>query len=221
MVLRNKSPVARALVASSLALISALPLAAPFVTGAAHAQATVITGHQVTSATVETVDTDTGTVLLRDDRKDGLITISVPRGATNLPRLQSGDRITLRFFQTIDADIARPGSPVPTSTVSSAKGYVHRHPHGTLVSFRRQRVHILALDVPEHKVTFIDPDDITRTVVLHEKAMQDLLATLKVGDDVDVTTMDAVTFSVTNRSIVPDVSVTEHSGHQDATPKAP
>lgn len=183
----------------------------------AFAQA-VITGNQTTTATVETVDAQTRMVLLRD-RKGGLITLTIPRDARDLPRLEPGDRISLRFFQTMAADIATPGSPQPESTVSSARGYARRHPHGTMVSFQRERVRILAVDPAAHKVTFIDPSDITRTVTIRKKAMQALLPSLKVGDQVDVTTMDAVSFSVLNRTINGDVSVTEKAGTQE-TPKA-
>ncbi|WP_367160192.1 preprotein translocase subunit YajC [Kozakia baliensis] len=179
----------------------------------AHAQATAITGNQVTTATVETIDPDTKTILLRD-HTGGLVTVTIPKDAHNLPHLQPGDQINLRFFQTIAADIAKPDTPLPESTVSSAKGLVHRHPHGTLISFRRQRVRILAVDATNHTVTFIDPDQITRTTTVHHKPMQALLSTLKVGDEVDVTTMDAVSFEVTNRTITPAVTVSEKTGQQ-------
>ncbi|WP_243444056.1 hypothetical protein [Asaia prunellae] len=120
----------------------------------------------------------------------------------------------MRFFQTMAADIAAPGSPLPESTVSSAKGHAKRHPHGTLVSFQRQRVKVVAVDAAAHKVTVIDHADITRTVTVRQKALWPLLSTLKIGDDVDVTTMDAVSFSVLNRTVSGDVSVTENTGDQ-------
>ncbi|AQS88070.1 hypothetical protein AA101099_1336 [Neoasaia chiangmaiensis NBRC 101099] len=204
---------------AALVLASTLAAAPTVLTPHAWAQASAITGNQVTSAVVETVDSGNGNVLLRD-HTGGLVTVNVPKGAHNLPHLQPGDQINLRFFQTIDAEIVPPDAPAPESTVSSAKGYVHRHPHGTLISFRRQRVHVLAIDVPHHTVTFTDPDDMTRTVAIHQKPMQDFLATLKVGDDVDVTTMDAVSFDVTNRTVNPNVTVSEKSGQNASAPPA-
>ncbi len=197
--------------------LTALLLTAPALAVTAHPAAAqaVITGNQSMDATVETADMQTRTVLLRD-KKGGLLTLTVPKDAKDLPHLEAGDHISLRFFQTMAADIARPGSPLPESTVSSAKGYAKRHPHGTLVSFQRQRVKVLAVDAAAHKVTIIDHADITRTVTVKQKALLPLLNSLKTGDDVDVTTMDAVSFSVLNRTVNGTVSVKEKTGEQAA-----
>jgi hypothetical protein len=197
---RDRMP--RALLALSFAAtVAALPLRV-------HAQASSITGNQFSSATVETVDPVSGEVLLRD-HTGGLITVRVPKGVHNLPHVQPGDQINVRFFQTIAAEIAPPGSPPPESTVSSARGLTNRHPHGMMVSFQRERVRVLAVDAPHDVVTFIDPSGITRTVTVKEKPIQALLATVKVGDAVDVTTADAVSFEVTNRVVTPSTTVIE------------
>ncbi|WP_025841079.1 hypothetical protein [Asaia platycodi] len=195
--------------------LTALLLSAPALTVTAPyaAAQAVITGNQKMVATVESVDHDTRTVLLRD-KNGGLLNVTIPKGAKDLPKLEAGDRISVQFFQTMAADIARPDTPLPESTVSSAKGYARRHPHGTLISFQRQRVRILAVDAAAHKVTFIDHADITRTVTIDQKALFPLLASLKMGDEVDVTTMDAVSFSVLNRTVNGAVSVTEDQGNQ-------
>lgn len=199
-------------------MMLALSLAA---TGAAlprhaHAQASAITGSQVTTATVETIDSGSGEVLLRD-RTGGFITVRVPKDVHNLPHVQPGDQIHIRFFQTIAADIAGPGSPPPQSTVTSAHGLANRHPHGMMVSYQRERVRVLAVDAPHNVVTFVDPGGITRTVTVKEKPIQALLATLKVGDSVDVTTADAVSFEVMNRVVTPSTTVTEGAGQTAGT----
>lgn len=193
------------------ALLLSVPATALYASPAS-AQA-VITGNQTMTATVETIDAETHTLLLRD-QKGGLLNLDIPKDAKNLPHLEAGDRIAVRFFQTMAADIAAPGTPLPESTVSSARGYARRHPHGTLVSFQRQRVKVVAVDAAAHKVTIIDHADITRTVTIRQKALLPLLNSLKMGDEVDVTTMDAVSFSVLNRTVNGDVSVTEKTGEQ-------
>lgn len=205
----------RRLGAVALALGLSLP-ASDALLHPARAQA-AITGVQTTTATVETVDHDTGTVLLRDAH-DNLITVTVPKGKVDLPHLEAGDLLGLRFFQTMDAAIARPDTPLPISTLQTSKGYVHRHPHGTLISFLRQRVTIVAIDLQTSTVTFTTADKSTRTVTLHAKTMQAILPSLKSGDDVDVTTMDAISFVVMNRTNTSSVSVTEQSGAA-TTPK--
>lgn len=177
----------------------------------AQADTSVIVGNQVSSATVESVDHETGTVLLRDHTGD-LVTVRVPPEARNVPRLQAGDKINIRFFKTIAASIVPPGTQPPESTITSAKGYAGLHPHGMLVSNRRERVHVLAVDPARHQITFEDADEITRTEVIGEKAMQGFLNTLKVGDTVDVTVTDAVSFEVMNRVIAPSATVTQAPG---------
>lgn len=194
--------------AARLLPVAALALAMPL---RAHAQASVITGNQVTQATVETIDPASGEVLLRD-ADGGLITVDIPRSVHNLPHIQPGDRINIRFFQTIGADIVPADTPPPESTVTSAHGVTNRHPHGMMVSFRRKRVRIAAVDAAHNVVTTIGPADATQTITVHTKAMQALLPTLKVGDTVDVTTMDAVSFEVLNRIITPSTTVHEGTG---------
>ncbi|MFS3133852.1 preprotein translocase subunit YajC [Gluconacetobacter sacchari] len=196
--------------------VAALALALPL---RAHAQASIITGNQVTQATVETIDSTSGEVLLRD-RDGGLITVDIPRKVHNLPHIQPGDRINIRFFQTIGADVVPADSPPPESTVTSARGVSNRHPHGMMVSFRRKRVRIAAVDPAHHVVTTVGPAGATQTITVHNKAMQALLPTLKVGDTVDVTTMDAVSFEVMNRVITSTATVQEGTGTTTA-PTAP
>ncbi|MBB2179399.1 preprotein translocase subunit YajC [Gluconacetobacter tumulicola] len=193
--------------------VAALALAMPL---RAHAQASVITGNQVTQATVETIDPASGEVLLRD-ADGGLITVDMPRSVHNLPHIQPGDRINIRFFQTIGADVVPADAPPPESTVTSAHGVTNRHPHGMMVSFRRKRVRIAAVDAAHNVVTTIGPADATQTITVHTKAMQALLPTLKVGDTVDVTTMDAVSFEVLNRIVTPSTTVHEGTGTTGAS----
>lgn len=212
--------VCRGALLAALLVGGTVPIAmGPLAVGSAHAQG-AITGNQTTTAIVETIDPVEGNVLLRDEN-DGLITLEIPRDAHNLPRLQPGDRISLRFFQTIDAELADPGTPVPQSTVSSARGISHRHPHGTLVSFRRQRVRIVAVDLSHHVVTLVDASGANRTVTVHQKVLFPLMARLKTGDAVDVTTMDATSFTVLSRVVDPTATVQENGAAAVSTPVAP
>ncbi|NHO54973.1 hypothetical protein GOB87_13630 [Acetobacter estunensis] len=169
----------------------------------------VITNTETTTATVETIDASNGEVLLRDVDGD-LFTIDVPRKAHALPHLQPGDRVRMHVVKTLDAALAAPGSEVPESTVSTARSYVNRHPRGMLVSFRRKRDRVVAVDLPHNRVTVQDPSGTTRDVVVHRQVFLPLLAQLKPNDNVDVTTMEAVSFIVLNREATPSVVV--HDG---------
>ncbi|MBV1830173.1 preprotein translocase subunit YajC [Komagataeibacter sp. AV436] len=165
----------------------------------AMAQAPVIVGNQTATATVESVDHEAGMILLRD-KAGNLDTVRVdPDLRAKLPVLNPGDKIGLRIVRTIDAAIAPPGSPLPESTENAAGTRTGPHPHGMMVSFKRERVKVTGVDTTRNQVVFVDPDDITRVVLVRQKAMQDFLKTLKPGDEVDTTVMDAVSFSVLSR----------------------
>ncbi|GBQ48036.1 preprotein translocase subunit YajC [Komagataeibacter sucrofermentans] len=165
----------------------------------AMAQAPVIVGNQTATATVESVDHDAGMILLRD-KTGNLDTVRVdPDLRAKLPVLHPGDKIGLRIVRTIDASIAPPGAPLPESTENAAGTRTGPHPHGMMVSFKRERVKVTGVDTTRNQVVFVDPDDITRVVLVRQKAMQDFLKTLKPGDEVDTTVMDAVSFSVLSR----------------------
>ncbi|GCE83755.1 hypothetical protein MSKU15_2255 [Komagataeibacter diospyri] len=167
---------------------------------AAMAQAApVIVGNQTATAIVESVDHDAGMVLLRD-KAGNLDTVRVdPDLRARLPTLHAGDKIGLRIVRTIDAAIAPPGAPMPESTESAAGTRTGPHPHGMMVSFKRERVKVTGVDTTRNQVVFVDPDDITRVVLVRQKPMQEFLKTLKPGDEVDTTVMDAVSFSVLSR----------------------
>ncbi|AQS84884.1 MAG: hypothetical protein ABF876_07875 [Acetobacter aceti] len=171
----------------------------------------VITSTNNTVATVESVDATTGEVLLRAE--DGeLFTLDVPVKRHALPHLDVGDRLKLRSIKTLDATLAAPDSPAPESTTSTARGYANRHPHGTLISFRRRRVSVVSTDVQAHTLTVIDSAGAQREVVVKQKIFLPMLAQLKKNDKVDVTTMDAVSFTVLNRVVAPNVSVQQQTG---------
>ncbi|MDG6094749.1 preprotein translocase subunit YajC [Acetobacter sp. AN02] len=179
--------------------------------GQAHAQAAVITGNQETVATVETIDPHSGELLLRN-QDGGLLTAEVPPHAKNLPTFKPGDLLKIRYYQTLAATIALPGSSEPESTITEARNYVHRHPHGTLISFHRERLKIVAIDVDQHMVTVRDDTGRKRTITVRQRNFMPLLHRLKTGQDVDVTTSDAITFLILNRTVSPQMQVEERAG---------
>ena len=188
----------RAAVALAAAVVGGVAaLSAPLVP--AMAQAPVIVGNQTATATVESVDHDAGMILLRD-KSGNLDTVRVDADQrAKLPVLHPGDKIGLRIVRTIDAAIAPPGSPLPESTENAAGTRTGPHPHGMMISFKRERVKVTNVDTTRNQVVFVDPDDITRVVLVRQKPMQEFLKTLKPGDEVDTTVMDAVSFSVLSR----------------------
>ena len=188
----------RAAVALAAAVVGGVAaLSAPLVP--AMAQAPVIVGNQTATATVESVDHDAGMILLRD-KSGNLDTVRVDADQrAKLPVLHPGDKIGLRIVRTIDAAIAPPGSPLPESTENAAGTRTGPHPHGMMISFKRERVKVTNVDTTRNQVVFVDPDDITRVVLVRQTPLQEFLKPLKPGDEVDTTVMDAVSFSVLSR----------------------
>lgn len=180
----------------------------------------VITSTNKTIATVETLDPDTGEILLRTDDGD-LFTIDVPHKRHALPHVDVGDRLQITSVKMLDAALAQPGTPEPESTTSTARGYANRHPHGTLVSFRRRRVRVVSTNPQQHLLTVTDASGMPREVVINRKIFYPLLQSLKAGDEVDVTTMESVSYTVLNRTVTPNVVVEQKTGAPDASVPAP
>ncbi|MDN7351050.1 hypothetical protein [Acetobacter senegalensis] len=163
----------------------------------AHAQASVLLKHQSAKAVVETVDHDARELLLRE-ANGHLITIEYGSAVRDLPHVNAGDKLSISFVETLGADLAPPGSPLPESTLTTARGYVHGHPRGVIASFRRERAKIDSIDLPTHTVSFSTEDGSSHVAVLRTQAMQDFLKTLKVGDVIDITRMESISYVILN-----------------------
>ncbi|MCI1483215.1 MAG: hypothetical protein LKH30_05645, partial [Acetobacter fabarum] len=103
---------------------------------------------------------------------------------------------------TLGAQLAPPGSPLPESTLTTARGFVHGHPRGIIAAFNRERALIKTIDLPSSTISFTtEGDDSLHVAVLRTKAMQDFLKTLKIGDVVDITRAESITYIVTNKTV--------------------
>ncbi|MFT8664071.1 hypothetical protein [Acetobacter orientalis] len=194
------------------------------VSSQAHAQASVLLKHQSAQAVVETVDHTARELLLREGNGH-LITIEYGSAVRDLPHVSPGDKLSISFVETLGADLAQPGSPLPESTLTTARGYVHGHPRGVIASFRRERAKIETIDLPSHTVSFVTEDDTSHIAVLRTKAMQDFLATLKVGDVIDITRMESISYIIQNdtvaQPVAPDATAPAAAAQAPVTAPAP
>jgi hypothetical protein len=161
----------------------------------AAAQPSVVLGAEEARATVETVDQQTRTVLLRGPT-GALLTVHAGPEVRNLPQVKPGDQVVVRYAEAVAARIVRPGDPAPESTTTMARAASGERPAGLVVDHIRRRVTIEGVNPANNTVSFIGPDRVPRTVAVREPAMQDFLRTLKAGDEVEITFTEAVALSV-------------------------
>ena len=161
----------------------------------AAAQPSVVLGAEEARATVETVDQQTRTVLLRGPT-GALLTVHAGPEVRNLPQVKPGDQVVVRYAEAVAARIVRPGDPAPELTTTMARAASGERPAGLVVDHIRRRVTIEGVNPANNTVSFIGPDRVPRTVAVREPAMQDFLRTLKAGDEVEITFTEAVALSV-------------------------
>ncbi len=146
------------------------------------------------SATVAAVDLPRREVTLKGPQGN-LFTVEAGEEVRNLPQVEVGDRVVVRFYEAIAAQLAKPGQQ------ASASAGVMRAPVGAKpgAGVARQvtgTVRIDALDPATHTVSFTDPQGHSQTITVRDPKMQDFLKTLKVGDQVAITYTEAVAISV-------------------------
>lgn len=167
----------------------------------AHAQASVLLKSQQATAVVESVDREARELLLREGNGH-LLTIEYGAAVKDVPHLHEGDELKIQFVETLGAQLAAPGSPLPESTLTTARGFVHGHPRGIIAAFNRERALVKTIDLASSTISFTtEGDDSLHVAVLRTKAMQDFLKTLKIGDVVDITRAESITYIVTNKTV--------------------
>jgi hypothetical protein len=170
-------------------------LAAPAAPVRVAAQPAAVVATEEARATVETVDQQKRTVLLRGPT-GALLTVHAGPEVRNLAQVKPGDRVVLRYVEAVAARIVRPGDPAAESTTSVARAAPGERPAGMIVDRDRVRVTIEGVNPASNTAAFIGPDRVPRTVAVRQPAMQEFLRTLKVGDEVEVTFTEAVAVSV-------------------------
>ena len=146
------------------------------------------------TATVAAVDLARREVTLRDPQGN-LFTVEAGEEVRNLPQVEVGDRVVVRYYEAIAAELAKPGQQ------ASASAEVTRAPLGAkpgagVTQQVTQTVRIDALDLATHTVSFTDPQGYSQTITVRDPKMQDFLKTLKVGDQVAITYTEGVAISV-------------------------
>ena len=142
------------------------PFALPLLASCASVEADQTT---TLNAVVETVDPRSREILLRGNagaQSGALVTMVVSPVVQRLNEIHSGDRVTVRYFQGIAAQVVRPSSPrnPPFAGVEVDRRETAERPGGQVTRVRSGRVTITAVDAVAGTVSFVGPDGFQRTV---------------------------------------------------------
>jgi hypothetical protein len=155
--------------------------------------ATVERTSEVT-ATVTAIELPERLVTLRGP-EGNLFTVQAGEEVRNLPQVEVGDRVVVRYYEAIAAELAKTGEEAGAS-VAAMRAPPGAKPGAGLGQQVTATVEIVAVDPTTHTVSFTDPDGIAQTIAVHDPEMQDFVETLKAGDEVAVTYTEALAISV-------------------------
>lgn len=184
----------RWLIASPLLVLSAAP------SGWANPPEPVkVEKEQTLSATVASIDLPKRMVTLRaDNGKEA--TVEVSPEVTNLPQVQAGDKVVVRYYQGLGAAFKKKGESKTVGKVDQSDTVVRAEPGqkpgaavGTSVT---TTVVIDAVDRGKNQVSFTGPGGTQRTVDVKDPNAQKFIGGLKKGDEVELTYTEALAVSV-------------------------
>jgi hypothetical protein len=151
---------------------------------------------------VETSDPVTREVLLRGQagaQTGALVTMRAGTAVQNFAQIRPGDRVTARYFRAVAAHIVRASDPstTPSAEVMAMRAAPGERPAGAVGDMVRARVRITSVDTTNNIVGFVGPNRQPRLVVVRNPAMQQLLRSVSVGDQVDIVWEEALAVAVT------------------------
>jgi hypothetical protein len=157
------------------------------------AQSKTITGETTAvTATVEAIESSSRTLTLKKADGTFVTTVAGP-GMKRFDELKVGDKVTARYYENLVIRLKRPGEKdVNTSTAGSTPSGQAR-PGGTAAKQRTITATITAIDMNVPSITFTGPNGWKYSSKVEDKAA---LATVKVGDKVDLTWTEAVLVSI-------------------------
>jgi Cu/Ag efflux protein CusF len=151
------------------------------------------------SATVESIDIEKRLVGLKGER-GRTATVEVSPDVRNLAQVRVGDKVVVRYYESLAAEVKKKGTSATLNTVDDAAGAVRAAPGdkpgaavGSVVS---TTVVIQSVDTKANVVDFTGPGGMQRTVHVVKPEAQQFIAGLKKGDEVEMTYTEALAVSV-------------------------
>ena len=149
------------------------------------------------SATITKIDKDQRKLSLRDDQGKEWDTVVDPE-VRNFNQLAPGDRVTVKYEESIVAAIRKPGQPPMTAgeRTQMQRAPEGEKPGGTLTQQTMMSATVVAVNQRLNNVTLRDKKGNTRTFEVKDPGLQKGLVELRPGQQVDITYTEAVAISV-------------------------
>jgi hypothetical protein len=151
------------------------------------------------SATVEAIDVDKRMVTLRGPEGKAA-TLQVSPEVRNLPQVKVGDKLVVRYYQSMDAELKPKGTSKTLGTVDQATGGARAAPGdkpGAMVGNTvTTTIVVQSVDKKNHSIMFAGADGLVRSIPLKRPEAQKFAATLKQGDEVEITYTEAVAINI-------------------------
>lgn len=153
---------------------------------------------QTITAKVESIDLSERMVELRAD--DRSVTVQVPPEVRNLAQLKVGDTVVVQYYEALAAVLQKKGEGTAVGVIDATTGTARtpagKRPGAAVANKVTTTIVIEAVDRPAHALTFKGPSGMTRTVSVKDPRAQEFISTLKQGDEVQLTYIEALAVTV-------------------------
>lgn len=154
---------------------------------------------QTLAATVTAVDLENRLVSLEGEN-GRTATVEVAPDVKNLPQVAPGDKVVVRYYQAVAAQLKPidPAGPSDEVDIERAASTAEpgQKPAGSVGTTVTTTVVIDAVDRPSNTVVFRGPSGMLRSVEVADPKMREFVSGLKKGDQVEVTYSEALAVSV-------------------------
>jgi len=179
--------------------IALAAILATAVGGSAHAAETkapkpIVVEDKVTmKATVEAIDKANRMVTLKGP-KGNVLTLPVDESVERFDKIKVGDQITAQYFESVVAEIVRPGAaPAPDNLAGAGGKLPGEKPAGVVAAQATMTVTVEAIDPETPAVTVRTADGNSVSFRVRQKKY---LKDVKVGDQVTITKTEALMIAV-------------------------
>jgi hypothetical protein len=144
------------------------------------------------TATVEAIEASSRTITLKKPDGTFVMTVAGPE-VKRFSEIKLGDKVNARYYENVVIRLKRPGEPDVDTQAQSATSSGLALPGGTKARQRTVTATITAIDMNAPSITFAGPNGWKYSSKVQDKSA---LATVKVGDKVDILWTEALLVSL-------------------------